>query len=111
MFEVRVETLGAPRSSIHRTVASVINRVQATEWMPPLSAADREVHLKACKQLHTEQEETVAPENRLQYGENDPLPLDVWVPSVFTEEQGEAKYHQHMAHTQDYVGPVHQFFY
>ncbi len=40
-----------------------------------------------------------------------PLPLDTWVPSRFTHEQGEAKYREHMAHMEDYLGPLHQFFY
>ncbi len=44
MSEVMVETPGAPLSGICRTVASVMNRVQANEWMPPLSPADREMH-------------------------------------------------------------------
>ncbi len=111
MFEVKVETPGAPRSSVHRTVASMINRVQAKEWMLPLSAADRKMHQTVHDRLQSEQDETGAVENCLQYGENDPLPLDDWVPSSFTEEQGKAKYRQHMAHAQDYVGPLCQFFY
>ncbi len=89
----------------------MINRVQAKEWMLPLSVADRKMHQTVHERLQAEQDETGAAENCLQYGENDPLPLDDWVPSVFTEEQGEAKYRQHMAHTQDYVGPLRQFFY
>ncbi len=53
----------------------------------------------------------VVAENRLQYGENDPLPMNDWVPSVFTEDQGEATYRQSMIHVQLYVGPLRQFFY
>ncbi len=44
MFEVMVETPDAPVSDIRRTVASVMNRVQAREWMLPLSKEDCEVH-------------------------------------------------------------------
>ncbi len=46
MFEVKMEILGAPRSGVHRTVARVIEHVQAKEWMPPLSPADRDTHRK-----------------------------------------------------------------
>ncbi len=53
----------------------------------------------------------VVAENRLQYRENDPLPVDDWVPSVFTEDQGEAMYRQSMTNVQPYVNPLHQFFY
>ncbi len=52
MFEVMVETPGAPLRGVHRTVASVMNCVQAKEWMPPLSREDREAHRKAREQLH-----------------------------------------------------------
>ncbi len=46
MFEVKVETPGAPGSGVHRTVAHMINRVQAKEWMLPLSPTDHEMHQK-----------------------------------------------------------------
>ncbi len=88
-----METPIAPLSSIRRTVASVMNHVQAKEWMPPLSREDREAHQKACDQLHKEQEdESIIPDHHLQYGEIDPLPLDSWQPSVFKEEQGLTMY-------------------
>ncbi len=60
--------------------------------MPPLSAADCKTHQKARERLQEEQNEKVVAENRLQYRENDPLPLDEWVPSILTEEGGEIKY-------------------
>ncbi len=53
----------------------------------------------------------VVAENRLQYGENDPLPVDERVPSIFTEDQGETMYRQSMTHVQPYVNPLRQFFY
>ncbi len=53
----------------------------------------------------------VVPENRLLYGENDPLPVDDWVRSVFNEDQGEAMHRQSMLHVKSYVGPLRQYFY
>ncbi len=89
-----------------------MERVQATEWIPPLNAADREMHRKARVRLQEQQEEEVqVPENRLQYGDDDPLPVGDWVPSVYHQEQGEAMYRRSMTHGQPYVDPVHQFFY
>ncbi len=107
-----METPGALRSGVCRTVASMMNRVQAKEWMPPLSREDCKVHRKAHEQLHAEQEdESIVPERHLQYGENDPLPLKSWVPSVFTEEQGLTTYRHHIIYTKDYLGPIRQWFY
>ncbi len=80
--------------------------------MPPLSKEDRAVHQRACIELHREQEdESVMPEHRLQYGENDPLPLESWVPSVIKEEQGITMYCQHITYMKDYLGPIRQWFY
>ncbi len=53
----------------------------------------------------------VVPEQRILYGESDPLPVDDWVPSVFNREEGEATYRQFMNFVQPYVNPVRQFFY
>ncbi len=112
MFEVKVEAVGVLRSSIHRTVARVMERVQAIEWILPLNSADREVHQKARIRLQEQQQEEVqVADNRLLFGENDPLPVVEWVPSVFNQEQGEAMYRQFMIHVKPYVSPVHQFFY
>ncbi len=112
MFEEMVETLSAPLSGIRTTVANVINRVQAREWMPPLSKEDRDAHQKACDKLHQEQaDESIMHDHRLQYGENDPLPLESWEPTVFKEDQGIVMYRQHMNCTKDYLGPIHQWFY
>ncbi len=61
--------------------------------------------------LQEDQNEVVVAENRLQYGENDPLPVDDWVPSVLNEDQGETMYRQNMTHVQPYVNPLRQFFY
>ncbi len=105
-FEVMLES-NVPLCGIQRTVPSVINRVQAKEWMPPLSDDDREVHKKAQAELEKEQADEIAlPEHRKQYGENDPLPLEYWVPSVFKEEQGLQKYQDHMNHVDPYLGPL-----
>ncbi len=91
-FEVMPEN-NIKLCSIQRTVASLINHVQAKEWMPPLSDENREVHKKACADLDKEQaEEVYLPEHHKQYRENDPLPLDYWVPSVFKDEQGLQKF-------------------
>ncbi len=112
MFEVMLETPTAPLSSICRTVANMINRVQAREWMLPLSKEDCNAHQKACDELHKEQaDESITPDHCLQYGENDPLPLESWDPTVFKEDQGITMYHQHMNYTKDYLGPIRQWFY
>ncbi len=80
--------------------------------MPPLSKEDHDAHQKARDELHREQEdESITPDHRLQYGENDPLPLKSWEPSVFKEEQGIAMYRQHITYTKDYLGPIRQWFY
>ncbi len=111
MFEVMSESNILLRS-ICRTVADVINHVQAKEWMPPLSNEDREVHKKVHTDLDKEQADDVPmPEHRKQYGENDPLPLDYWVPSVFKEEQGLQKWREHINHVAPYTGLLHQWFY
>ncbi len=89
----------------------MIERVQASEWMPPLNPTDRETHRKVRARLQEDQEDVVVAETCLLYGENDPLPVDDWVPSVFNENQGEAMYRQSMIHVQSYVGPLHQYFY
>ncbi len=44
MFEVMVETPGALWSGVHRTVASVLKRVQAQAWILPLGAGARQLH-------------------------------------------------------------------
>ncbi len=76
MLEVMLEST-APLRGIHRTVADVINRVQANEWMQPLNNEDREVHKKVHADLDREQaDDVVVVDRRLQYGENDPLPLN-----------------------------------
>ncbi len=112
MFEVVLEVPVAPLRGVRRTVADVINRVQAKEWMPPLSKEDHEAHKKACAELDREQvDESIAADCRLQYGENDPLPLECWEPTVFKEEQGIQMYRQHMIHVKDYMGPLHQWLY
>ncbi len=46
MFEVKMEIPGAPQSSVHRTVARVMEHVQAIECMPPLNPADHDMHRK-----------------------------------------------------------------
>ncbi len=75
MFEVMLES-NVPLCSVHRTIADVTNRVQAKEWMPPLSSEDRKVHKKACTDLDREQvDDRPMPDHHKQYGENDPLPL------------------------------------
>ncbi len=80
--------------------------------MPPLSNKDREVHKKACADLDKEQtDESVAADRRLQYGENDPLPLEYCVPSVFKEEQGLQMNHEHITHVGAYTGLLCQWFY
>ncbi len=112
MFEVRVEPVGVPRSGVHRTIAHVIDRVQAQEWTPPLNAVDRETHRKVWARLQEQQEEEVQfPEHCLHYGEHDPLPVGDWVPTVFHQDTGEAMYQKSMDHVQPYMDPVHQFFY
>ncbi len=111
MFEVMLQA-PAPLHGVRRTVADVINRVQAEECMPPLSNEDREVHKKAHVDLDKEQtDESFATDRRLQYGEIDPLPLEYWVPSVFKEEQGLQMYRQHMTHVGACMGLLHQWFY
>ncbi len=68
--------------------------------MPPLSNENREAHKKVCADLDQEQiDENVVADRRKQYGENDPLPLEPWEPSVFKEEQGLQMYHQNIAHS------------
>ncbi len=110
-FQVMSES-NVPLHSIRRTVASVINHVQAKEWMPPLSDEDREAHKRACADLDKEQVDDVpTPAHHKQFGENDPLPLDYWVPSVFRDEQGLQKYRDHIDHVNLYTGPLHQWFY
>ncbi len=105
-------SLNALLSGIHRTVANVINRVQAREWMPPLSKEDRDVHQKACDKLHKEQEdESITPDHCLQYWENDPLPLESWEPTVFKEEQDITMYREHITYMKDYLEPICQWFY
>ncbi len=111
MFEVMLESPALLRG-VHRTVADMINHVQAREWMPPLSNEDREAHKKACTDLDKEQtDESIATDCHLQYGENDPLPLEYWVPSVFKEEPGLQMYCKHMTHVKAYMGSLHQWFY
>ncbi len=112
MFEVVLETPDTPLHSIQKTVTDMINRVQAKEWMPPLSKEDREVHKKVHAGLDQEQaDESIAPDRRLQYGEDDPQPLECWEPTVFKEEQGIEMYRQHMMHIKEYLEPLHQWFY
>ncbi len=53
MIEVMLES-NAPLCGVRRTVADVINCVQAKEWMPPLSNEDRKVHKKARADLDRE---------------------------------------------------------
>ncbi len=72
-----------------------MERVQASEWMLPLNAADREVHRKARLSLQKREEEEVAiADDRLLFGQCDPLPVEEWVPSVYNENRNEEMYRQ-----------------
>ncbi len=77
MFEIRLEGTGAQRSGVQRTVARVMDRVQANEWMPPLNTVDKEVHQKARLSLRTREEEELSiADDCLLFGECDPLPVE-----------------------------------
>ncbi len=80
--------------------------------MPPLSNEDRKAHKRVHADLDREQaDDVIMPDRCKQYGENDPLPLEYWVPSVFKEEQGLQKYREHMNHVNPYMGLLRQWFY